>query len=110
MHDEPMHRPFKNISEQKRKWHRQPLQPGHVVDMLNVDIESCRTHRVDNQNMHITVVPTDDARAIFLPECLLAFADHVMLRPKPLQGPVSPRCHCILTSLIYYKSITIKPR
>ena len=40
----------------------------HVVDVLDVDVEGRRAHRVDDDDVEIAVVPADDARAVFLAE------------------------------------------
>jgi hypothetical protein len=44
--------------------------------VLDIDIEGGRSHGVDDQHMHVAVVPADDARAVFLPEGDLTLTDH----------------------------------
>ena len=79
MHNEPVHRPFEDIGEQERQRHGEPFKPGHIVDVLDVNIKRRRADGVDDQDMHVAVIPTDDPRAIFLTESLLSFANHAAL-------------------------------
>src|SRR5215472_4780626 len=79
MHDESMYRPFEDVCEQEGQRDRQPFQPCDVVDVCNINIKRRRTDRVDDQDMDVTVVPADDARAIFPTERFLPIRDHVVL-------------------------------
>jgi len=49
------------------------------VDVRNVDIKRRSADRVDDQDMDVTVILADYARAIFLTERFLPIGDHVVL-------------------------------
>jgi hypothetical protein len=85
MHDEPMHRPFEDICEQESQRQRQPFQPGDVVDVRNVDIKRRRADCGDDQDMDVTVIPADDARAVFLTKRFLSFGGNLDRVAPPLR-------------------------
>src|SRR5262249_50990441 len=76
MHDEFVHSPFEQVSEQESERNGQPLKPGDVVDVLDVDIERCRAHRVDEDDVEIAVVPPDDSGAVLFAKIDLPLTDH----------------------------------
>ncbi len=53
------------------------------MDVLDVDVERRRAHRVDDGDVEIAVVPPDDAGPVLLPELDLPLTDH---------DPFSLRC------------------
>ena len=82
VHDVFVHGPFEQIGEQEGRRHRQPFPPGHVMDVLDVDVERGGAHRVDDGNVEVAVVPADDARAIFVAEFDLPLANHPRVSPQ----------------------------
>src|SRR5262245_239639 len=76
MHDEFMHGPFEQVSEQEGERNGQPLNPCDVVDVFNVNVERCRAHRVDEDDMEITVVPPDDPGTVLFAKIDLPLTDH----------------------------------
>jgi hypothetical protein len=53
------------------------------VDVPDIDVERRRTDRVDDDDVEIAVVPSDDAGAIFVAKVDLPLADHRLLSPQP---------------------------
>src|SRR5215472_12487524 len=56
------------------------------MDMRDIDIKRRGAHRVDDQDMDVTVMPADDARTIFPTERFLPIGDHVVLLYTPLRA------------------------
>src|SRR6516162_4481957 len=76
VHDVLVHRPLEQVGEEEGDRHGEPFERGHVVDVLDVDVERRRAHGVDDRDVKVTVVPSHDARPVLLPEIDLALADH----------------------------------
>src|SRR5215472_9470165 len=76
VHDKSVHCPFEQVGEQEGERHREPLQRRHVVDVRDVDIEHRRAHGVDDGDVEVAVVPSDDAGAVLLAKVDLPLADH----------------------------------
>src|SRR5215471_20818684 len=88
VHDVLVHRPFEHVGEKECKRHGQPFAPGHVVDVLDVYVERRRTHGVDQHDVEIAIVPSDNARAVFLAEIDLPLTDHPR-SPRPYFGALT---------------------
>src|SRR5262249_54878304 len=52
------------------------FQQRHVVNVLDVDVKRGSPHRIDDNDVEITVVPAEDSGPIFVAEGDLARADH----------------------------------
>ena len=76
MHDEFVRGPFEQVREQEGERNGEPLEPGHVVDVLDVDVERCRAHRIDEDDVEVAVVPPDDSGAVLLAKIDLPLTDH----------------------------------
>src|SRR5579872_6523239 len=74
-----MHAPLEQVGEHEGEWHGDPLEPTHEVNMLDVNVERGGAHGVNDQHMDITVVPAEDAGAIFPAKFDLPLADHLLL-------------------------------
>src|ERR1700691_4703751 len=74
-----MHRPLEQIGEDEGERHGDPLEPVHVVNMLDVDVERGAPHRVNDQHVDIAVIPAEDSGAIFPAKFDLPLAAHVLL-------------------------------
>jgi hypothetical protein len=79
MHNVFMHSPLKHIREEESQRDRQPLNPRYVMNVLDIYVERCRAHRVDDGDMEIAIVPPDDAGTVFLSKINLPLADHAGL-------------------------------
>ena len=76
VHDVFVHRPLEDVGEDEGQRHREPFQPGHVMDVRDVDVKHRRAHGVDQRDVEIAVVPADDAGAVFVAEVDLPLGDH----------------------------------
>src|SRR5262249_38672603 len=76
MHDEFVHGPFEQVSEQEGERNGQPLEPADVVDVLDVDVERCRAYCVDEYDVEMPVVPPDDSGAVRFTKFDLPLTDH----------------------------------
>src|SRR5271154_5763032 len=72
VHDKLVHGPFEQIGEQEGERDRQPFERGYVMNVRDVDVEGSRTHRIDDGEVEVTVVPAEDAGAVVPPEFDLA--------------------------------------
>ncbi len=86
VHDVSVHGPLEQVGEQEGERDGEPLAPGHVVDVLDVDVEGRRSHRVDQDDVEVAVVPAQDAGAVFLTKIDLPLTDH---RVSPRSLPLS---------------------
>src|SRR5262245_43385350 len=71
--------------------------------MLNVNVERCGAHRINDRDMKIAVIPSDDSRTVLLPKIDLSLTDHLDA-PSPAKT-----CRSSVDSawvLIYHASIT----
>src|SRR5262249_5924456 len=74
--------------------HGEPLEQRHVVNVLDINVERRRAHRIDDHDVKIAVVPADDARAVFLPEIDLPLGDHGLWpRNCACEPDISPIYH-----------------
>src|SRR4029079_19500759 len=107
MHDEFVDRPFKDVREQECEGNSEPFPCGHAMDVLDIDVERRRTHRVDDHDVKIAIIPAQDAGPIFLPKCDLALRYHWRLQSGNCWGsgpPVSVQAPA--SRLIYHTCIT----
>ena len=114
VHDVLVHGPLEHVGEQERQRDRQPARASvGVLDVLEVDVEGRRAHRVDDGDVQMAVVEAHDARAVFLPECLLAFGDHVVSvgwSPRWYQAELSSRCAVIASSATTSSGFQLRER
>src|SRR5436305_2348472 len=103
--DASVHCPLEQIAEQESEWDGDPLERGHIVDVIDVDVERRRAHGVDDRHVEVAVVPSHDAGAILLPEFDLSLADHPRFSCAGWKLPfvVTSKRH-----LIYHTSITLR--
>ena len=109
VHDELVHRPFEQVGEQEGERDREPFQPRDVMDVLEVDVERRRAHGVDDHDVEIAVIPSEDAGAVFLPKIDLPLTDHCcspcrrLTKDTPDQpscGPWVPSCDPWVPALV----------
>src|SRR5215467_9468069 len=79
VHDVFVHGPFEDVGKKESQRDCQPLEPSYIMDVLHIDVERRCAHRVDDGNMKIAVVPTDDTRAVLLSKIDLPLTDHDFL-------------------------------
>jgi hypothetical protein len=93
VHDVLVHSPLKDIRKQEGQRDRQPLKPRYVVNVRDIHVERRGAHGVDDRDMKITIVPTNDAGAVFLPKIDLPLTDHVALLDalRRVTGSPAPR-------------------
>jgi hypothetical protein len=71
-----MRGPFEQIREQEGNRDCQPFQRLHIVDVLQINVERRRSHRIDDHDMQVAVIPAHNPRPVFLPEGFLSFGYH----------------------------------
>jgi hypothetical protein len=47
------------------------------VNVLDVNVERCGAHRIDDRDMEIAVIPPDDSGTVLLPKIDLPLTDHL---------------------------------
>ena len=68
VHDVFVHGPLEQVREEEGQRDGKPLEPRHIVDVLDVDVERRRAHRVDDDDVEVAVVPPDNSGPVFLHE------------------------------------------
>ena len=91
VHEIFVNHPLENVGEQKRERNGEPFPRRHIMDVLDVDVESCRHHCQHGEEVEIAVVPAHDAGPVFLPKCNLPLTDHIFecaLTNSSMRSPV----------------------